>query len=66
MSIEELRELCKLTVELTKLRQAECPHLSIENFAPDLLAKLLRAHRASVPYADGRTPQAIALRVATP
>lgn len=42
MSIEELKELCALTVELTKLRQAECKHLCIENFAPELLGKLIR------------------------
>ena len=29
-------------VELTKLRQAECKHLCIENFAPELLGKLIR------------------------
>ena len=42
MAIEELRELCALTVELTKLRQNECKHLCIENFAPELLGKLIR------------------------
>jgi hypothetical protein len=42
MSIEELRELCALTVELTRLRQNECKHLCIENFAPELLGKLIR------------------------
>lgn len=42
MSIDELKELCALTVELTKLRQAECKHLCIENFAPELLGKLIR------------------------
>ena len=42
MSIEELRELCTLTVELTRLRQNECKHLCIENFAPELLGKLIR------------------------
>jgi hypothetical protein len=42
MSIEELRELCALTVELTRMRQNECKHLCIENFAPELLGKLIR------------------------
>lgn len=42
MSIAELRELCALTVELTRLRQNECKHLAIENFAPELLGKLIR------------------------
>jgi hypothetical protein len=42
MNIDELRELCAMTVELTRLRQNECKHLAIENFAPELLGKLLR------------------------
>jgi hypothetical protein len=41
MTIEELREMCAMTVELTRLRQNECKHLAIEHFAPDLLGKLL-------------------------
>jgi len=49
MTTDELKEICALVVELTKLRQAECKHLVIENFAPELLGKLLREHR------DGRT-----------
>lgn len=47
MNIDELKELCKLTLELTKLRQKECPHLCIENFAPDLLEGLIRASVAT-------------------
>jgi len=43
MSIQEFRELCRLTFALTELRQKECPHLCIENFAPELLAKLIQA-----------------------
>ena len=43
MSIEQLREICAVTVELTRLRQNECKHLCIENFAPELLGKLLNA-----------------------
>lgn len=46
MSIEELRELCAVTVELTRLRQNECKHLCIENFAPELLGKLIRERLA--------------------
>ena len=46
MSIEELRELCAVTVELTRLRQNECKHLAIENFAPELLGKLIRERMA--------------------
>jgi hypothetical protein len=47
MSIEELRELCALTIELTRMRQAECKHLCIENFAPELLGKLIRERMGS-------------------
>lgn len=32
--------LGRLAAELTRLRQAECGHLCIENFAPELLARL--------------------------
>lgn len=46
MDTEELRELCTLTVELTRLRQNECKHLCIENFAPELLGKLIRKRLA--------------------
>lgn len=42
MSAEELRELCKLTFELTRLRQNEYKHLAIDSFAPQLLGKLIR------------------------
>lgn len=41
MDIEEFKALCKMTVDLTELRQNECKHLCIENFAPELLAKLI-------------------------
>jgi hypothetical protein len=40
---DDLRELCALTVELTRLRQNECKHLCIENFAPGILQKLIQA-----------------------
>ena len=46
MDTDELRELCTLTVELTRLRQNECKHLCIENFAPELLGKLIRERLA--------------------
>lgn len=45
MNIEELKEICKLTVELTRLKQNECAHLCIENVAPEIFEKLMRAHR---------------------
>lgn len=41
VTVDELRELCKLTIQLTKLWQNECKHLCIENIAPDILRKLL-------------------------
>ena len=41
VSCDELKEICSLVVDLTKLRQDGCKHLSIENFAPDLFATLL-------------------------
>lgn len=41
VTVGELRELCALTVQLTRLRQAECKHLAVENIAPDILRKLL-------------------------
>jgi len=41
-SIEELRALCDMTVEQTRLRQNQCKHLSIDIFAPQLLDKLIR------------------------
>ncbi len=41
MTAEELKQICRLTVELTRLRQNECKHLCIENIAPDIFGKLL-------------------------
>jgi hypothetical protein len=46
---DELRVLAALVVELTKLRQAECKHLSIEAFAPELWRNLLEATYYQVP-----------------
>lgn len=48
MTIEEFHELCMLVVELTRLRQNECKHLCIENFAPALLDELIRSHMKRV------------------
>ena len=47
MNIPDLSRICQLTIELTKLRQAECKHLSIEDFAPELFGKLLREFAAA-------------------
>jgi len=57
MKIEELSEICKLTVELTRLRQNECKHLCIENFAPELMKKLILEFREAnmVDLQDGPT-----------
>lgn len=41
MSPEHLREICALTLELTRLRQNECKHLCIENAAAEIFRKLL-------------------------
>lgn len=40
---EELRVLADMAVKLTELRQNECKHLIIENFAPRLWQNLLEA-----------------------
>ena len=41
ISCEELREICKLTVELTRLKQDECKHLCVENAGTDIFVNLL-------------------------
>lgn len=41
VTTDELREVCELVVRLTELRQNECKHLCVENFAPELFHKLL-------------------------
>lgn len=50
MSHEELKVLVDATVRLTELRLKDTPHLCIENFAPELLAKLVGATRSEVFY----------------
>jgi hypothetical protein len=40
---ERLKILCDLTFKLTEIRQKECHHLCLENFAPELLARLIGA-----------------------
>lgn len=37
----ELKHICDTVVELTKIRAAGCSHLAVENFAPEIMAKLL-------------------------
>lgn len=41
VSIEELREVANMTVELTKVSQRGCEHLCVENFAPSVFHELL-------------------------
>jgi hypothetical protein len=40
---EALKVIADLTVQLTRLRQEQCKHLCIENYAPGLFASLLDA-----------------------
>lgn len=42
VSCDELREICELTIKLTELRQNECKHLCVENFATELFSRLLQ------------------------
>lgn len=37
----ELKHICDVVVELTKIRAAGCSYLAVENFAPELMAKIL-------------------------
>ena len=41
VSLDELRLVSDLTIDLTRLRQEHCKHLCIENYAPELFHKLL-------------------------
>ena len=45
IDIEELKVICDLTVRLTELRQNECKHLCVENFASKCFSELLTAIR---------------------
>lgn len=53
MKIEEIRVCADLTVELTKLRQSECKHLSIENIGPEIFHALLVAFQNAQPIVMG-------------
>ena len=44
MTAEQLQIIANMVVELTKLRQQECKHLSIENYAPELFVNLINAY----------------------
>lgn len=41
ITVDELKAVLTSVTELTELRMKETPHLSVENFAPELLGKLL-------------------------
>ncbi len=45
---EIVRVILAAVVELTRIRQSECKHLCVENFAPDLFAKMLDAYEHGV------------------
>lgn len=47
MTVNDVESICHLTVELTKLRQLDCKHLCIENFAPELFGKLIREFQSA-------------------
>lgn len=50
--IERFKILCNLTLELTKLKHSKCNHLAIENFAPEMLERLLEVF--APPLIEGR------------
>ncbi len=52
MNADELRVLCDAVVRLTELRLKECGHLCIENFAPELLAKMIGATNSGLSYKE--------------
>lgn len=58
LDAKQLREICVLTLELVRLRQSECRHLSIENVAPEIFGKLLREAEASMPTHDDQPEEA--------
>lgn len=43
----ELEVICETVARLTEIRQRGCAHLSVENFAPDLLFTMLTTVRAA-------------------
>jgi len=47
---EILKILSDYAVEMVRIRQTACPHLSTENIGPEMLEKVIRA------YGDGLCP----------
>lgn len=41
---EVMKDICELTLSLTMLRQKECSHLCIENYAPEVFTKLIAGY----------------------
>lgn len=42
LSTEELKTIAAMTVKLTEIRQRGCPHLSVEEVAPQIMKNLIR------------------------
>ena len=53
---DQFRILCDIVVKLTELRQKECAHLCIENYAPELLAKLMAATNSGMVFKGNGDP----------
>ena len=50
---DELKILCDTTVKLVAVRQQNCPHVSVENIAPEIMGSLLAVLlRANTPVGD--------------
>ena len=45
---EILRIICSAMIKLTELRQNECKHLCIENFAPEIFGKLIKEYNKPI------------------
>lgn len=63
---EVLRQILATVVELTKLRQDECKHLAIENFAPELLRNMLGAYYGGDLFTDTHIAPVMSLTPETP
>ena len=48
MQSDNLKHICDLTVRLTELRLKGCGHLCIENYAPEVFAKLVAIYDGRV------------------
>lgn len=48
ISVEELGNICDLTLRLVELRQKECKHLCVENMAPEIFRALLNEYSAII------------------